>query len=76
MKVIVRVRGAAIGFQNGDIIIMMPVNIVDAAAVYVDFGAQVLDNDRRVLNVPGGTALPQPRCPTIWGRRHGTRARG
>src|SRR4030042_6515695 len=42
---------------------MMPINIIDAATIYVDFGTQMFNNDRRILNVPGGPPLPHRGVP-------------
>src|SRR4030042_145945 len=44
---------------------MMSVNIVDAAAVYIDRGSKVLNDDRWILYVPGRPPLAYFRAPPL-----------
>ena len=44
------------GLYHRYVVIVMPVDIVDAAAVDVDLVSEVLGDHRRVLDVPGGSA--------------------
>src|SRR5512140_2821675 len=65
VKIIVREDGAGIRFDNGNVVVMMAVNIVNSAAVYVDLAAQVLDDHGRILYVPGRASLPHHGIPPL-----------